>query len=60
MRSSARHGLEETVLFERRRGAVFINAARGGLVDEGTLYDALTSGHLFGAGWPPCWTGGPR
>lgn len=33
-----------------RKGAVFVNAARGGLVDEDALYDALTSGHLFGAG----------
>ena len=32
------------------KGAVFINAARGGLVDEDSLYEALTSGHLFGAG----------
>ncbi|MDE0607544.1 MAG: hypothetical protein OXH78_10390 [Acidimicrobiaceae bacterium] len=33
-----------------RRGSLFINAARGGVVDQGALVAALDSGHIAGAG----------
>jgi D-3-phosphoglycerate dehydrogenase len=33
-----------------KKGAVFITTARGGIHDESALLDALTSGHLYGAG----------
>jgi D-3-phosphoglycerate dehydrogenase len=33
-----------------KRGALFVTTARGGIHDEGALFDALRSGHLAGAG----------
>jgi D-3-phosphoglycerate dehydrogenase len=41
--------IDAAALARLRPGAYIVNAARGGVVDEGALHDALASGHLAGA-----------
>lgn len=45
-----RHIVNRSVIDAMRAGSFLINTSRGELVDEAALVDALTSGHLGGAG----------
>jgi phosphoglycerate dehydrogenase-like enzyme len=47
---STRGMVSQTAIAKMKDGAVIINTARGGIVDEAALCRALKSGKLFGAG----------
>jgi D-3-phosphoglycerate dehydrogenase len=47
--SSTQHLIGAAEMAKMRRGAFIVNCARGGLVDEDALYEALQSGQVGGA-----------
>ena len=47
---ATRHLVGARELAALKRGAIVLNLARGGIVDESALFEALSSGHVFGAG----------
>ena len=50
MSEENRHMMNAETFGKMKPGSVLINTARGGLVDESALVEALKSGHLRGAG----------
>jgi D-3-phosphoglycerate dehydrogenase len=50
LNEQTKHLIDRAALAIMKKNAVLINVSRGGLIDEQALFDALQSGHLFGAG----------
>lgn len=45
-----RNLIDSNALAQMRQGSIILNAARGGIIDEGALVASLEEGHLRGAG----------
>jgi len=45
-----RHMVNDKVLAQMKPNAIILNCARGGIIDETALYDAISSGQIGGAG----------
>ncbi|HEX2567035.1 MAG TPA: NAD(P)-dependent oxidoreductase [Burkholderiales bacterium] len=50
LNDETRHMIGARELGQMKQGALIVNTCRGGVIDEGALYDALKAGKLFGAG----------
>lgn len=48
--AETRHLIDKAALARMQKGSILINTSRGPVVDEAALYQALSSGHLRGAG----------
>jgi phosphoglycerate dehydrogenase-like enzyme len=48
--TETRHLIDAAALRRMKPSAILVNAARGGIVDEAALYDALAAGRLLAAG----------
>ncbi|MGC8902227.1 MAG: hydroxyacid dehydrogenase [Fervidobacterium sp.] len=45
-----KHLINKETIEKMKDGVIIINAARGGIIDEGALYEALVSGKVYAAG----------
>ncbi|GAB5518321.1 MAG: D-glycerate dehydrogenase [Rhodothermales bacterium] len=50
LRPETHHLMDAAAFAQMKRGSILVNTARGGVVEQGALLEAVQSGHLAGAG----------